>query len=61
MLRQDMQKCSGDGASNANIIRTKKERMEGSRGSFQLNILMDELLQGGTRWGMAAVEEKSRR
>lgn len=56
-----MQSCSGDGASNANIIRTRKERMEGSRGSFQLNILMDELLQGGTRWGMAAVEEKSRR
>jgi hypothetical protein len=29
MLRQDMQRCSGDGASNANIIRTRKERMEG--------------------------------
>jgi hypothetical protein len=49
MLRQDMQNCSGDGASNANIIRTRKESVKGSRGSFQLNILMDELLQGGTR------------
>lgn len=43
------------------LLERGKREWRAGRGSFQLNILMDELLQGGTRKGMAAVEEKSRR
>jgi hypothetical protein len=35
------------------LLERGKREWRAAHGSFQLNILMDELLQGGTRKGMA--------